>query len=395
MRMKIKILRSKSSLMDTLVHLMREKEFSTISITEICTKAGYNRGTFYKHYYDKQQLLDDLIQLKLDELKNQLEHVEDKWIKDGHDLEKNMQNVLVLFDYIYENRFFLDAVLKTNKVKGYRFRLYEAFKTYWIRLQEKELEEIKEDEFIEQCYIDYITSTWFGVALYWINEVEHKDSTYVAQQCIKILNETNHKIFTNRWEFNTINSRQEETDKRIIRTKEAFENALLCLMMKKNYKDIKIIDILKEVEYNKSTFYAHYKDKDALYDSIRKNLVQGMFQAFRGAHLTYSEKQSQTVTPVHRLFHFIYQNQTLLQIMHSDMAVPGFFNKLFTEIQHIFYEELKGRTHIDEEIYSNYITVTLMNLASAWFTSGLRYSPNYIADIYLKFVGQVNENASS
>ncbi len=38
-----------------------KKSFSSITITELCRRAGINRGTFYIHYIDMDDLLDDLL----------------------------------------------------------------------------------------------------------------------------------------------------------------------------------------------------------------------------------------------------------------------------------------------------------------------------------------------
>lgn len=44
-----------------LIELMQNKPFHKITIKEICDQADLNRTTFYLHYNDQQQLLDDII----------------------------------------------------------------------------------------------------------------------------------------------------------------------------------------------------------------------------------------------------------------------------------------------------------------------------------------------
>ena len=41
--------------------LLEEKEYPKITVTEICRLAEINRGTFYLHYYDTADVLDDLL----------------------------------------------------------------------------------------------------------------------------------------------------------------------------------------------------------------------------------------------------------------------------------------------------------------------------------------------
>ena len=52
-----RILRSRRMLMDSLVRLLKKKEFDDISVQEIADDATLNRATFYLHYPDKNALL--------------------------------------------------------------------------------------------------------------------------------------------------------------------------------------------------------------------------------------------------------------------------------------------------------------------------------------------------
>ena len=47
--------------------LLREKDFERISVADLCRRADINRGTFYLHYVDKYDLLDQIIDEMLDE----------------------------------------------------------------------------------------------------------------------------------------------------------------------------------------------------------------------------------------------------------------------------------------------------------------------------------------
>lgn len=67
------------------------------------------------------------------------------------------------------------------------------------------------------------------------------------------------------------------TDRRVRRTREMLRAALLSLMQEKRYDEITVTDILDRAGIGRSTFYAHYRDKDALllsgFDDIRAALA--------------------------------------------------------------------------------------------------------------------------
>jgi AcrR family transcriptional regulator len=57
------------------------------------------------------------------------------------------------------------------------------------------------------------------------------------------------------------------TDRRVRRTRELLRSALLSLIQEKGYERITVRDILDRADVGRSTFYAHYRDKDELLQS--------------------------------------------------------------------------------------------------------------------------------
>jgi AcrR family transcriptional regulator len=67
------------------------------------------------------------------------------------------------------------------------------------------------------------------------------------------------------------------TDRRVRRTRELLRSALLALIMEKGYDRITVQDILDRADVGRSTFYAHYRDKEDLlwsgFEDIRAALA--------------------------------------------------------------------------------------------------------------------------
>lgn len=71
----LRIVRTRKAIMDALVQLIIQKDFSKITVTDITNIAVINRATFYYHFTDKYELLIAFIKEKiaanlLDELAN-------------------------------------------------------------------------------------------------------------------------------------------------------------------------------------------------------------------------------------------------------------------------------------------------------------------------------------
>lgn len=58
---------------------------------------------------------------------------------------------------------------------------------------------------------------------------------------------------------------QPNTDRRVLRTRDTLGDALFALMHEKSFDDITVQDLLDRAGVGRSTFYAHYRDKDDLF----------------------------------------------------------------------------------------------------------------------------------
>jgi len=56
-----------------------------------------------------------------------------------------------------------------------------------------------------------------------------------------------------------------KTDRRILRTRNLLGDALVALLQERNFEDITVQDVLDRARVGRSTFYAHFSDKDDLF----------------------------------------------------------------------------------------------------------------------------------
>ena len=68
----LRVIKTKKILFDTLLKLMKQKNFEKIKISDICEEALINRSTFYAHYEDKYELLVELFENQKQLLLNEL-----------------------------------------------------------------------------------------------------------------------------------------------------------------------------------------------------------------------------------------------------------------------------------------------------------------------------------
>lgn len=60
---------------ESFLELLEKNSFPKITVTELCRLAEINRGTFYLHYYDMEDVLNDLLNDMLANTSSVMEHV--------------------------------------------------------------------------------------------------------------------------------------------------------------------------------------------------------------------------------------------------------------------------------------------------------------------------------
>ncbi|TFE22687.1 TetR/AcrR family transcriptional regulator [Cohnella luojiensis] len=161
-----RIIRTKLLLRNALIDLLDEKGFEGTTIRDLMQKAGLNRGTFYLHYRDKYDLLE---QSKEDMLKEILEIVKDiDPIQIMKYAERNEPHpaFLELFDFFTLNAVFFKVLLGPKGDPAYPVQVRQIMQKHIINklslLQSAHIPVPR--EFI----IAYLASANLGVIQHWL-----------------------------------------------------------------------------------------------------------------------------------------------------------------------------------------------------------------------------------
>lgn len=100
------------------IELLRSKELSQISISELCKKAELNRSTFYANYTDIYELADSI----RDKLESDLAELYQNEITTGFD----SQDYLRLFQHIKEHQLFYKTYFKLGYDDNYQIIAYNT-----------------------------------------------------------------------------------------------------------------------------------------------------------------------------------------------------------------------------------------------------------------------------
>jgi AcrR family transcriptional regulator len=111
-------------------------------------------------------------------------------------------------------------------------------------------------------------------------------------------------------------------DARAVRARDQIAWALLALLREKPYQTISVMDIARRAGVSRTTFYAHFQDRDDVI--VRHHVVYGQHL---GSQLLWDNTRSQYRFPIARLFEhvrssrFIYEALSRARRMEDSMRI--------------------------------------------------------------------------
>lgn len=125
----LRISRTHKMIKEAFFELMDSIGFEKITVQNLTTKAMISRTTFYLHYKDKYDLLDQIENEVLDGLKNIATPLPiDELATNGLSSEKSLAILLRIYEYIRENKEFFRLIMSENGDPSFYYKLNETMK---------------------------------------------------------------------------------------------------------------------------------------------------------------------------------------------------------------------------------------------------------------------------
>ena len=161
--------RTQRDLRNSLIELMKEKPILRISAKEIYEAADIGRTTFYAHYKDQYDLLEELET----ETITQLEELFNRYVDSVKHKKKNILDLTMeALNYIADNGSPLQVLLSEN---GNLLFQKKFFSQYITRLQKimQNKSANQEDAYLYEGYSIYTVHGSIGLIQYWLKNKMH------------------------------------------------------------------------------------------------------------------------------------------------------------------------------------------------------------------------------
>lgn len=174
-------------------------------------------------------------------------------------------------------------------------------------------------------------------------------------------------------------------DRRVQRTRKHLHEALRALILEKRYDKITVQDIIDRADVGRSTFYAHFLDKEDL-------LVKGlqMYGMAFNERMKSAEHAANREHVVHSLafFQHAYENEDLYRAMlnggGADFLQSTAREHITANIQAHLGNELAGGALNDNtfQVVTHFLAGALMSILMWWLNNGMPMPPAEINAMY-------------
>lgn len=83
----LRVIRTKKLIFTAFINLIQEKDYNSITVQDISDRAMINRSTFYSHFKDKQDVLDQVFSYALTPM---FQNIESDILEEGCIIRKNV-----------------------------------------------------------------------------------------------------------------------------------------------------------------------------------------------------------------------------------------------------------------------------------------------------------------
>ncbi len=185
-----------------------------------------------------------------------------------------------------------------------------------------------------------------------------------------------------------------KTDLRVQRTNKLIVDAFIHLVEKKGYEQVTVQGIADEAMINRATFYAHYKDKQDLYERIFDLALDSFSGILSSEDIVQGNRirLKNVETTMTAIFQHIHDNRQFYLTIMDGSAIEVIRQKLGILLP-MRYAEIFSSLRITEsdidvplDFVIEYITSIFVGTLHWWLTAETTMPPNQLAKLVIKLV---------
>ncbi len=181
--------------------------------------------------------------------------------------------------------------------------------------------------------------------------------------------------------------RKKEDDRRVQRTRALLRDALVALILEKGYDAVTVQDIIDRANVGRSTFYAHFENKDKLllsgFDDVRNVL-----SAPPGKKAELPQSGDDFNFDSLKLFQHAHENRRIYKALVGRRGGDLFLKHMFKQHHELCRKVIrstlpeKKRNTVASEAVARFYASSLTSMLTFWLDNKLPLSPEQINELF-------------
>ena len=185
-------------------------------------------------------------------------------------------------------------------------------------------------------------------------------------------------------------------DRRVRRTRKLLHDAFLALVIEQGYEKTTIQHILDRADVGRSTFYVHFRDKEALltasFDGMRDQLEHELATID-------ATSQIDVTLPAALLFEHAYRNQRVYRALcgrQGGALVQRYLRRLIGDLlrKHLRPQFTRAGTGVPADVAAEFYTSAALGLLVWWIDHEFRNGPAWLTATYRSLAAPGNPVSS-
>jgi AcrR family transcriptional regulator len=174
-----RIIRTRALIRAAFITHLEEKGFEAMTVRDLTETAMINRATFYKHYKDKYDLLDKLMEEMLEGLKEAAPNHLRELVPDDSEPAKVFVR---LFQFIEAHHDFFRVMLGKKGLPIFQHQILDMLRKYFNERFETMHPSPANMKVTKDVLIAYLSSAHLGVIMDWLEKGRPYSKEYMAKQ---------------------------------------------------------------------------------------------------------------------------------------------------------------------------------------------------------------------
>lgn len=173
-------------------------------------------------------------------------------------------------------------------------------------------------------------------------------------------------------------------DRRVRRTRKLIRKSFLALLEDKDYEQITVTDIIEKADYNRATFYRHYRDKEELVTEIIERQIEILIEAILQPLKNKEMMEIRELKPKDiKIFEHILEEIEFYRLWDKLKTIPNFLINYIDALKYLHFSYIKfvvPHEDIDKNLYTKFYVYGIVGILFSWMENDFREPPSFMAE---------------